>query len=84
MSVNLSHPPFLPHNAFADSGLSATEARILLAASAGSSNKTIARRLNKSEFTVRNQLSSAYRKLGVSNRVEAIGWLKRMDVGEAD
>jgi DNA-binding CsgD family transcriptional regulator len=74
---------FLPRHAFADSGLSASEARILLAASSGSSNKAIGRSLNKSEFTVRNQLSSAYRKLGVSNRVEAMGLIQRMDAGQA-
>jgi DNA-binding CsgD family transcriptional regulator len=69
--------PELPRNAFADSGLSEAEARLLLSMSEGSSNKAIARRLNKSEFTVRNQLSSAFRKIGASNRVEAATWLQR-------
>jgi DNA-binding CsgD family transcriptional regulator len=69
----------LPHNAFEDSGLSTAEARLLLAMSEGNSNKAIARRLNKSEFTVRNQLSSAFRKIGVSNRVEAASWLQRIN-----
>jgi two-component system, NarL family, nitrate/nitrite response regulator NarL len=78
LSASAAEPLFPPRHAFADSGLSANEARILLAATEGNSNKAIARRLNKSEFTVRNQLSSAFRKLGVTNRVEAIGLVSRI------
>lgn len=38
----------------------------------GLSNKEIAQRLSVQEVTVKKRLSSAYRKLGVSNRVQAV------------
>jgi two-component system nitrate/nitrite response regulator NarL len=56
--------------------LTGSEREILLALAGGASNKQIARRLGKSEFTVRNQLSRLFDKLGVTNRTQAAFWLK--------
>ena len=48
------------------------EVVILQALTAGGSNRELAQRLNLSEKTVRNHLSSVYSKLGVSGRAEAV------------
>ena len=48
--------------------LSPAERRIALHVCAGLSNAEIAARLDKRVGTVKNQLSSAYRKLGVKSR----------------
>jgi DNA-binding CsgD family transcriptional regulator len=53
-----------------------TERQLLHALSAGESNKTIAHQLGKSEFTVRNQLSSLFKKISASNRTQAAGWYR--------
>ncbi len=53
-----------------------TERQLLHALSAGDSNKTIAHQLGKSEFTVRNQLSSLFKKISASNRTQAAGWYR--------
>lgn len=53
-----------------------TEHQLLHALSAGESNKTIAQQLGKSEFTVRNQLSSLFKKINASNRTQAAGWYR--------
>jgi DNA-binding CsgD family transcriptional regulator len=53
-----------------------TEHQLLHALSAGESNKTIAHQLGKSEFTVRNQLSSLFKKINASNRTQAAGWYR--------
>jgi two-component system response regulator DesR len=42
----------------------------------GLKNKEIAQRLNLSAYTVRNYLSTAYSKLGVTNRTEAVARLR--------
>jgi DNA-binding NarL/FixJ family response regulator len=49
--------------------LSAAEAVVVAQLSRGLTNKEIARTLGKSVGTVKNQLSSVYRKLGVRNRI---------------
>ena len=48
--------------------LSAREAEVARLIVAGCSNKEVGRRLSLSPFTVRNHLSSLYRKLGISRR----------------
>lgn len=63
------------------SPLSAKEAEVLRAASLGGTTADIARRVFLSEGTVRNHISNAIGKLGVTNRAEAVreamdnGWL---------
>lgn len=52
--------------------LSPLEQDVLSLLLEGLSNKEIARRLSVQEVTVKKRLSSAYRKLGVSNRVQAV------------
>ena len=54
--------------------LTPSERRLLHALVAGSSNKTIAQHLGKSEYTVRNQLSHVFKKIKVSNRAQATNW----------
>jgi len=48
------------------------ERSVVREACAGRSNDEIARRLGKGLGTVKNQLSSAYRKLGVDSRARLI------------
>jgi two-component system response regulator DesR len=66
-----------------DSPLTAREHDVLAASRAQPTAGAIARQLYLSEGTVRNYLSSAIRKLGAQNRVEAVriaeekGWLAR-------
>ncbi len=52
--------------------LSKRELNVLEKVAAGFSNKQIARLLGISEKTVRNHLSKAFTKLGVTNRTEAV------------
>lgn len=58
------------------SGLTKREFRILLLISEGGSNKYIAHTLGLSEATVKFHLGNAYKKLGCSNRREAISAAK--------
>lgn len=61
--------------------LSAKETEVLRSAALGGSTADIAARVHLSEGTVRNHISAAIGKLGVTNRVEAVraatdcGWL---------
>jgi DNA-binding NarL/FixJ family response regulator len=59
---------------FDNTDFTATEHQLLHALTTGASNKTIAKRLGKSAYTVRNQLSSLFKKISVSNRTQALGW----------
>ena len=52
--------------------LTRAEAQVVSHAARGLSNKEIGRALGKAETTVRNQLHSVYRKLGVSSRLRLI------------
>ncbi len=52
--------------------LTATELKVARAAMAGASNAEIARQRGCSARTVANQLASAYRKLGVTSRLELV------------
>lgn len=56
-----------------DAALTAREREILGYLHLGYSNAQIAAAVGSAPATVRNQLSSAYRKLGVANRAEAVG-----------
>ena len=64
--------------------LSRMEQQLLQAVSTGASNKNIALMLSKSEFTVRNRLSSLYKKINVINRVNAAFWYRDHAVQFAD
>jgi DNA-binding NarL/FixJ family response regulator len=55
--------------------LSRSEAIVASLASAGLRNEEIAKRLHRRTGTIKNQLSSAYRKTGVRNRVELTRFL---------
>jgi DNA-binding NarL/FixJ family response regulator len=55
-----------------EAGLTLAETAILGLVAEGLDNRSIAARLNKSEKTVRNQLSVIFDKLGVRSRSQAI------------
>ncbi|WP_354697698.1 Transcriptional regulatory protein LiaR [Paraconexibacter sp. AEG42_29] len=57
--------------------LSAREREILALVAAGHANKVIALRLGISHKTVRNTLSAAFGKIGVSDRTQAALWAQR-------
>ena len=57
--------------------LTPRQQEILWLVAEGQSNKQIARRLSVAEGTIKNQLYSMYRVLGVSNRTEASRWWLR-------
>ncbi|MFE6334362.1 response regulator transcription factor [Streptomyces sp. NPDC057798] len=60
--------------------LSPQEQRVLQLTSQGLSNRRIARELGISEQTVKNYLSSVFRKIGVGSRAEATRyWLESQD-----
>jgi DNA-binding NarL/FixJ family response regulator len=46
----------------------------------GMPNKLIARRLEISEKTVKSHLTSIFRRIGVTDRVQAILWVERQGV----
>ncbi len=52
--------------------LTPAEAEVVSQAVRGLTNKEIARALRKSELTVKNQLGSVYRKLGLKRRLQLI------------
>ena len=52
------------------------EQDLLHALNSGVSNKQVATAMRKSEQTVRNQLSTLYRKLNVRNRTQAVCWYR--------
>lgn len=61
-----------------DDGLSPRESNILELLSTGKSNREIAEILSISENTVRNYISSMFKKINVTNRTEAANyWLRR-------
>lgn len=55
--------------------LSPAERAVVECLRSGASNAEIARRLGKSHGTIKNQLSAAYRKLGIRTRTELMAWL---------
>ena len=56
--------------------LTIVEQRLLNALDTGTSNKHMARLLSKSEFTIRNQLSTLFKKVNVNNRAQAACWYR--------
>lgn len=70
-----------PTNDTAGRPLTAREVQVLASAGRGMSNLEIAHALSVSEQTVKNHLSRIFRKLGVSDRTEAVvyairrGWV---------
>ena len=56
--------------------LTPMEQMLLHILSTGASNKNMARHLGKSEFTIRNQLSTLFRKLNADNRLQAVTWYR--------
>jgi LuxR family transcriptional regulator, maltose regulon positive regulatory protein len=54
----------------------AAEQDLLHALNSGASNKQVAAATRNSEQTVRNQLSTLYRKINVSNRTQAVSWYR--------
>ena len=67
MQLPASHAP----------NLTPRQQEILWLVAEGQSNKQIARRLSVAEGTIKNQLYSMYRVLGVANRTEASRWWLR-------
>lgn len=57
-------------------GLTIIEQHLLHALGTGASNKHVARHLGKSEYTIRNQLSTLFQKIDVSNRTQAVCWYR--------
>jgi DNA-binding NarL/FixJ family response regulator len=53
-------------------GLSAREREVMAEVCTGATNNEIARRLSLSPHTIKDHISSIYRKLGVRNRAEAV------------
>jgi DNA-binding NarL/FixJ family response regulator len=53
-------------------GLSAREREVMAEVCTGATNNEIARRLKLSPHTIKDHISSIYRKLGVRNRAEAV------------
>jgi DNA-binding NarL/FixJ family response regulator len=58
-------------------GLSPREREVLALLVEGIPNKLIARRLSISEKTVKSHLTSIFRQIGVTDRVQAILWVER-------
>lgn len=65
LNMYLSHSPVVP-------GLTPAEENVYRLLSDGLSNKEIAKILNKSDATIRNQLHAIFVKLGVGTRTEAV------------
>jgi DNA-binding NarL/FixJ family response regulator len=65
------HQPVMPKPVLLQT-LSPTEHELLNQLAQGHSYKQIAQHRQRSAATVRNQIHNAYRKLGVSNRIEAL------------
>ena len=67
-------------NGFDPTGYSERELDIVKAVAEGLSNKEIASKLNLSEGTIRNSLSSILLKLGLRNRTQLAIWAVQSDV----
>jgi DNA-binding NarL/FixJ family response regulator len=65
--------------------LSLRERQIVEALLVGCTNKEIAQRLGVSDQTIKNQLTTLYRKLGVNGRLELAVWaMERRDKHRLD
>lgn len=65
-------------------GLTDREVTILKALARGLSNKQLSQELFVTEQTVKFHLSNIYRKLGVANRAEAVGYAHRHGIAAGD
>ena len=72
-----------PAGAVAGVALTAREHEVLGYLHLGYTNQQIAAALGSAPRTVRNQLSSAYQKLGVASRAEAVAWSLGQGAGGA-
>jgi LuxR family maltose regulon positive regulatory protein len=77
--ADISQEQVAPQNARPES-LSSQEQKVLRLLVAGNSNAEIARELVVSINTVRSQVQSIYRKLGVNNRVQASSVARQLDL----
>ncbi len=68
--TTMTTPPNL--EAALDTQLSPMEQILLHTLTTGISNKNLARQLGKSQFTIRNQLSTIFKKLNATNRLQAV------------
>lgn len=66
-----------PSNDKIDCDLSRREAQIMNQVSLGLTNEQIAEKLFLSSHTIRTHLYRIYRKIGVSNRFQAIEWMRQ-------
>ncbi len=68
--------------------LTEKERQIIWCMAKGDSNKKIAQRLNISDRTVKTHVYNIFRKINVSNRVQAVNWVKncreQIDMGAAE
>jgi DNA-binding NarL/FixJ family response regulator len=60
--------------------LTAGQLRVVMALRAGQLNKQIAHDLGLGEATVKTHLAAAFRKLGVSNRTQAVLLVRQLDI----
>lgn len=67
---NIENNPSLPQ-------VTQRERQILIELSGGASNQEIADRLNISQHTVKTHIYNCYKKIGVSNRLQATVWASR-------
>jgi len=76
-SVNLDEQQTMPAWPGQDAGLSPRESEILGFIAQGFTNEDIARRAYLSINTVKTYIRTAYRKMGVTTRAQAVGWALR-------
>jgi two-component system response regulator DesR len=77
-SVGTGGTVFPPRAETVGAGLSERERRVLELASSGATNREIAARIHLSPHTVKEHLTSLYRKLGARNRAEAVQRAQRL------
>jgi len=77
-----SPPSPSPAGDLPETVLTPRETAVIEAVARGLSNKAIAAELSVTIATVKFHLTSAYRKLGVTNRTEAARWMLRKSLGD--
>ncbi len=75
-------PPPSPAGDLPETVLTPRETAVVEAVARGLSNKAIAAELSVTIATVKFHLTSAYRKLGVTNRTEAARWMLHQSLGK--
>ena len=56
--------------------LSAHEWLLLQALGTGASNKALGVSFGKIEYTIRNQISALYKRIGAANRIQTVIWFR--------